>query len=318
MKRSWCVPALLVAAGSAACVPGSPAVLPSVALRAPATIRVQVAEGGAIRRVPLEEYVLGTILSEFSPASGDVSVVGRMLDVQAVIGRTYAVAHLGRHATDGFDVCATTHCQLFEPSRMQTSRWAPAAAEAVRRTVSTVLWYGTDPASALFHADCGGRTSGAETVWGGRALPYLAGVTDEGPASPVHTAWRYEATREQVRLALNATATTRVGDRLDRIDIRERDAAGRITRIALEGRTGRTVRGEEFRAALTRVFGARTIRSTRFDIRRNGASFVFDGRGFGHGVGLCQAGALARIRAGDAMKSVLGHYYPGTKLVVMR
>lgn len=310
----------LFASLAAGCGSGFPAVLPAAPMDAPATLRVQVVDGTkrTIRRVPLETYVEGTILSEFAPAAGEAGVIGRMLEVQAVISRTYAVAHLGRHARDGFDLCATTHCQLFEPGRMRTSRWAPVAAEAVRRTASAVLWHGGAPASALFHADCGGHTSDAAAVWGGRALPYLTGVTDDGAASAAHRAWHYEATSDAVRRALNASAATRVGDRLTRISVLERDAAGRAVRLTLAGAQTRTVRGEAFRTALTRAFGARTIKSTRFDVRREGAAFVFDGRGFGHGVGLCQAGALARIEAGATPQAVLRRYYPGTTLVVLR
>ncbi len=84
--------------------------------------------------MPLEDYVEATILSEFAPAGGDPAVVERMFEVQAVIGRTYAIGHLGRHAHEGFDLCDRTHCQLYEPARLKTSRWAPQAAEAVRRT----------------------------------------------------------------------------------------------------------------------------------------------------------------------------------------
>jgi stage II sporulation protein D len=188
----------------------------------------------------------------------------------------------------------------------------------VRRTSGAILWYGSAPASALFHADCGGRTSNAAAVWGGRPVPYLEGVIDDGPASAVHREWTYEATRDDVRRALNGTMATRVGDKLIRIKVLQRDAAGRVLNVAIEGQFTRTVRGEELRAALTRVFGARTIKSTRFDVREDGASLIFTGRGFGHGVGLCQAGALARIRAGEALAAVLERYYPGTRLVVLK
>ena len=312
--------AVLAAAVAAACAPGSPAVAPSPSFRAPAAIRVQVTDGRrtSVRRVPLEEYVQATVLSEFAPASGEVGVIGRMLEVQAIISRTYAVAHMRRHAPEGFDLCATTHCQLFEPARVGTSRWTRAAAEAVGNTGGVVLWHDAAPAAALFHADCGGWTSDAAAVWGGRPLPYLTPLTDDGPAAAAHAAWRYETTWEVVRGALNTTPRTYVGNRLDRIDVLERDPAGRAARVWLRGQQARIVRGEELRNALARVLGSRAIRSTRFDVRRDGASVVFEGRGFGHGVGLCQAGALARIRAGAAPAAVLQRYYPGTTLVTLR
>ena len=188
---SWLAVALLVPV--AACsAPASRSTLPSGIPQLPATIRIGVREGNrlTIRKVPMEEYVQATMLSEFAPPSGDPALVERMLEVQSVIGRTYALAHLGRHAPDGFDLCSTTHCQLFESSRLQTSRWAPLAIEAVHQTAGRVLWFDGAPASALFHADCGGHTSRADDVWAGSGRPYLASIADDGPAADAHSTWR--------------------------------------------------------------------------------------------------------------------------------
>ncbi len=320
MKWPSCL-ALGVPLLAAACsAPASRATLSAPTPASPAVIRVGVKDGNrtTIRKVPLETYVQASIISEFAPTSGDPAVVERMLEVQAVIGRTYAIAHLGRHKADGFDVCSTTHCQLFQPSRLNTSRWAAQSADAVRHTAGLVLWFDGAPASALFHADCGGHTSRADEVWDGQGRPYLASIADDGPAEAAHATWRYEASRSGVLAALNKDSRTRVGEHLDGIQVLERDAAGRAERVALHGADERIVRGEALREVLGLTLGARTIRSTWFDVRRNGAAFIFEGRGFGHGVGLCQAGALARIRAGAKMPVVLQTYFPGTRLVTMR
>lgn len=282
-------------------------------------MRVGVTEGGklTIRTVPLERYVEATILSEFAPPAGDAETVERMLEVQAVIGRTYAIAHLGRHAPEGYDLCDRTHCQLFQPGRLTSSRWAPQAADAVRRTEAEVLWFDGAAALAVFHADCGGRTSAAADVWGGTIRPYLVSRTDDGPAVDAHASWRYETSRAAVQEALNGDPRTRVGSRLDGIEVLERDEAGRAVQVALHGAEQRLVRGDALREVLARAFGARSIRSTWFDVRREQGQMVFEGRGFGHGVGLCQAGALARIRAGAKLSGVLQRYFPGTKLVTL-
>lgn len=282
----------------------------------PEQIRIRIFEGGraTIRHVPLEEYVRATIVSELTPAAGNAGVVGRMFEVQAVLSRTYALSHLHRHHRDGYDLCATTHCQLFEPGRLKGSRWASAATDAVRKTAGKVLWFGQEAAAALFHADCGGHTSAPATVWGGAPHPYLRARADDGPAARAHATWRYEATRDAIRLALNADTRTAIGSRLDDITVIERDDAGRAARIGLQGQRVRDVKGEVLRDALTRAFGMRTIKSTWFDIREERTSFIFEGRGFGHGVGLCQAGALARIEAGNSPSNVLLRYFPGTTL----
>lgn len=312
---------LAVAMVSASCsAPATRATLPSARAPEPATIRVGVKEGNriTIRKVPFETYVQATILSEFAPPNGDPEVVERMLEVQAVIGRTYALAHLNRHANEGFDVCATTHCQLFEPSRMTTSRWAAQSSEAVRQTTGTVLWFRDRPAEALFHADCGGRTSRADDVWNGVGQPYLVSLEDNGPAASAHATWRYETTEASMIAALNKDSRTKIGSTLRGIQVLERDSVGRAEQIVLHGSQDRIVRGEDFRDAVSQSFGSRAIKSTWFDIRRAGASYTFEGRGFGHGVGLCQAGALARIRAGAKLPAVLQQYFPGTRLITLR
>ena len=320
MMWSWCVPVVVAAFAAGCSVPAGRTTLHLSTPSGPATIRVGIKDGNkiTIRKVPLEDYVQAAIISEFAPPSGEPDVVERMLEVQAVLGRTYALAHLGKHAAEGFDVCSTTHCQLFQPSRLTTSRWAPQSAEAVRRTAGTVLWFDGAPANALFHADCGGHTSKADEVWGGAGSPYLVSIADDGPAADAHGAWRYDASRSAILAALNKDPRTRVGARLDGIQVIERDGAGRAERVAIHGTQERIVRGEALRESLAHTFGARTIKSTWFDVHRDGATFVFEGRGFGHGVGLCQAGALARIRAGAKITAVLQRYFPGTRIVTMR
>ncbi len=240
-----------------------------------------------------------------------------MLEVQAIIARTYATAHLGRHQREGYDLCSTTHCQLYQPSRLKTSSWAPLADKAAAHTTGMVLWYGTAPASALFHADCGGHTSAATDIWGGTARPYLKAAVDDGAAQSAHTTWRYEAGRAELIAALNADPRTRVGRELREIRIAARDDGGRAVLISLKGTRDVTVRGEDLRTVLTNAFGARSIKSALFEVSKQGTRFVFSGKGYGHGVGLCQAGAYARLRAGARPEQVLARYYPGTHLIAL-
>jgi stage II sporulation protein D len=303
----------------AACGPGPvrvtmPGAVAVSKTQVPATVRVQVLEGTGlvVREVPLEQYVETTALSEVHPDVADEAIAERLFEVQAILARTYAVANAGRHAKDGFDLCATTHCQLYEPARLTTSRWAAAAHEAARRTSGVLLWFGDRPAHAVFHADCGGHTSDAAAVWGGAPLPYLVGAPDACPTS--HSEWSFETRTSTLRTALNADQRTAVGQTLEGVEIAGRDGAGRAELITLHGSRTFVVRGEVFRDALTRAFGAKSLKSTLFSVKRVGDRFLFSGRGFGHGVGLCQAGALARIRAGASARDALLHYFPGTSL----
>ena len=315
MRFRWC--AVAAAVVSAACATGMrPKPLAVSVDHRPSHVRVRTPAG--VNAVPLEDYVRATILSEFAPPSGDPAMVERMLEVQAVIARTYAVSHLRRHAREGFDLCSTTHCQLYQPARLKTSTWAGAAGEAATQTTGMVLWFEKAPARAVFHADCGGHTSAAAEVWQGMAPPYLKAVKDDGPAAAAHAAWRLELDRARLTAALDRDPRTRIGKRLDDIKIVRRDRGGRALDVALRGSRNSVVRGEDLREVLARAFGPRSIRSTSFDVERSGSTFTFVGRGFGHGVGLCQAGAWARLQAGARPEQVLARYYPGTRLVVLR
>jgi stage II sporulation protein D len=318
MKYSWCVPAVLVAISAGCATADRPKPLSVSPGGIPGYVRVKPGGGGPARRVALEDYVRATIISEFAPPSGDPALVERMLEVQAVIARTYAVAHLARHRAQGYDLCSSTHCQLYEPSRLKTSMWAAAAAAATASTAGMVLWYDSGPARALFHADCGGHTSAVSEVWEGAPRAYLKAQVDGGPASAAHTSWRFDVSAADLTRALNKDPRTRVGSRLRDIVVSRRDDGGRAEMVALRGARDPVVRGEELRAVLVRAFGPKSVRSTLFAVERRPGGFVFAGRGYGHGVGLCQAGALARLKAGSRPEQVLSLYYPGTRLFVLR
>ncbi len=163
--------ATLLLPGLTACAPTRRAAptVPSATVVVPDRVLVRVA--GQITSVPLDDYVLGSVLAEVTPLDEPDAVVATIYEVQAIIARTYAVAQLGRHRAEGFDLCDTTHCQLYDPARVRSSRFAAAARAAVVETRGRILVYGTHAAEALFHADCGGATAAADAVWGGRSVP---------------------------------------------------------------------------------------------------------------------------------------------------
>jgi stage II sporulation protein D len=281
-------------------------------------IAVQL-DNGRIERLALDDYVRGTVVAEmWLPPNEDPSVAERIFEVQALVARTYAVANLGRHATDGFDLCSTTHCQVFRHQGSGTAgkdRWAYAIEEAITRTRGHVILFDDVPIHALFHANCGGATSAAHAIWGGTARPYLTNVADGDMCARAPGAtWRTPLTRDAIARAFDADPRTAIRGRLDSIDVVQVDAAGRALLVALTGARSPVVRGEELRLVLVRAFGARSVRSPRFTVRRDGDSFVFEGKGIGHGAGLCQFGAMTRLRAGASPAAVIAHYYPGTTI----
>jgi stage II sporulation protein D len=267
---------------------------------------------GRVSVVALERYVRGTVEAEsWAPRNEPADVAERLFELQALIARTYVAANPGRHRQAGADVCDTTHCQLYRPaSDAHVHRERLDAAMA--RSADRFILFDGAPIQALFHSSCGGATSAADAVWGGTARAYLTSATDTVCARA--TPWTMRLERPALVRVLDADPRTRVDGRLDAIDVVSRDAGDRAVLVALTGARSPVVRGEELRAVLVRGFGVRSVRSTRLHITRDGDTFVFEGTGFGHGAGLCQAGALARLRAGASVEDVLEHYYPGVRV----
>ena len=299
----------------AACVAPAPTTPRAPSVTAPMIVRVKT--GDRILSIPLEEYVLASALSEVSPVGEAPATVARIFEVQTVLARTYALAHLGRHQKDGYDLCDGTHCQLYDPARVGPSRFTDAARQAADVTRGLVLVSGLRPVDALFHSDCGGHTAAADAVWGGPPVTYLPGTIDEVPTL-THRKWQFDLPLTRLRTALNLDARTAVGRRLDRLSIVRRDESGRAARIEVKGTTTHVVSGEELRAVLNQTFGDRAIMSTRFQIAQTTSAIRLTGTGFGHGVGLCQVGAAARARQAEPVAAILAAYFPGAGLAPAR
>jgi stage II sporulation protein D len=307
--RSAAALALLVAAS--ACQPVSPHAPDAANLRLPAEVLVR--SQGHVVTVSLDDYTLGSVLAEVSPVGESATTAARIFEVQAVLARTYAVAELGRHRSDGFDLCDSTHCQLYDPARIRTSSFAAMARQAVRTTSGRVLIFHGRVAETFFHADCGGATADADAVWGGETIPYLLGAPDL-IATAKHRTWTASVSLADLVRAVSADPATSVGRHLDTLEVQTRDASGRAETVALHGETTRLLPGDQFRAVINRALGDRTLDSTKFSLSRTGTGYRFVGTGFGHGVGLCQVGAAARARRGDTLEAILGQYFPGAVL----
>ena len=315
------IPLLILVAASAvtSCVRARtgdpfPAATPADTIRVGIRETVPHTQETTVRALAVEEYVLGSVLAEANLSELDSGARFRLAQVQAILARTYAIANLGRHADEGFDLCSTTHCQVYRPANQGPADLVGAVTDAVTSTDGLLVTHEGRPINALFHADCGGHTSDADAVWEGASPPYLQGAPDVYCLWERHGDWRFEIDTAVLRGLLNRTPETRIGERLDTLVITRVDHAGRVLRVTLEGERRIEVRGATLRAMLTSQFGPRSIKSTRFATHRDGPRFVFEGRGFGHGVGLCQAGARARVQAGHTAQVILQHYYPGTLL----
>jgi stage II sporulation protein D len=282
------------------------------------TLRVESGTrgNGAVEEIDLEDYVRDVVVGELSVGAADGAVAPAAYEAQAIVARTYALAGRRRHAADGFDLCSTTHCQVFVRHQWRRSRWAAAVDTAVARTRGQYLESAGRPIEAVFHAHCGGHTSAAVDVWRSPGASYLQGVDDPYCVREQGDTWTSTLDLETIRAALNQRPRTEVGGRLDGVQVLRRDAGGRVLELVLTGSRAPVVTGEDFRLAIIAAAGARSLRSARFEVERVGAQVRFTGRGSGHGVGLCQIGMIGRLRAGQSPAQILLAYYPGATIVI--
>ena len=253
--------------------------------------------------LPDEDYLPGTVALE---ARGDRSEAQK---AQAVLARTF-VARGSRHPGTGWDLCDLTHCQTYRGADGETE----AARAAVAATRGQVLTVGGKVADVYFTAACGGATADAADVWpeaavtsGSSARPWLRSVVCEGCRDSPDHAWRGDFSLAELDVALAGEG------RLTGLTVIDRGAGGVVRRIRLEG-LGRSLTGEQFRLALGRTLGWSAVKSNRFTVEKRGARLHFEGRGFGHGVGLCEAGAAEQARHGASYREILGHYFPGAEI----
>ena len=261
-------------------------------------LRVGVARGTGhdVTTVPVEPYVARVLAGEAAPDFHPAA-----LEALAIAVRTYALANLGRHRADGFDVCDTTHCQVMRPAA------TPAAERAAQATPGKVLLDRGAPASIFYSASCGGRTEIPSAVWPGTDDPsFLPSRQDDACGGT--PAWTSEIAAADLRRALEA-AGFRGG--LRDVRIASHHGSGRVARLALDGLTPPQISGQDLRMAVGRTLGWQHIKSTAFELRRVGNAYRFTGHGSGHGVGMCVIGSGRLAVQGRSATEILGRYFPG-------
>ena len=288
--------------------------IPTVAPVAPVAsevskIKVHLVGERRTLSLDIDEYVTGVVTAEAS-----VEDEREALSALAIVSRTFAVKNRGRHTQEGYDFCSTTHCQRFV-----SGAYREASVRAVRETSEQILQDARgQPIDAYFHAACGGATADIATLWGAPSVSYLRGVRDDYCAATADHRWVDRIPAGRLLSALRSDPRTDVGRRLDGVVVIRRDLSGRAAGIALEGERRRMLSGWDLKIIVGRSLGWNVLKSSLFDVARDGSDFVFRGRGFGHGLGLCQEGTHIAARRGARYAQILGHYFPGVSISTQR
>ena len=285
-----------------------------------------------VNEVDFESYLRSVLPHEIGkPPETDFEAV----KAQAVAARSYTLSYLGRRGALGFDLYASVEDQVYGGIARENAQ----SDRALDLTRGEVLMSEGLPVRALYSSACGGRTSNVEDVWPWAPTSYLRSVRDAAGALSEtggycsissNYRWREEWDAEAFMTTLRAYGPAEGGDTRvlggDLVDVRvtTRGRSGRVGELTVTTTRGAwTVRGDRVRWALRRPGKDAILRSAFLKIgvvrdrKGHATKVVATGAGNGHGIGLCQWGAMGMARAGKGYREILSHYYKRTKLLIL-
>jgi stage II sporulation protein D len=249
-----------------------------------------------------EQYVAFALAGEADPHEPMES-----LQAMAVTIRTYALENANRHAKEGFNLCDSTHCQALRFGKLSSPIQA-----AVLATAGETLSFRHHRATVFYTQNCGGETEDASAVWSNVDAPYLAAHPDPYCARHPNSQWHADISLTQLDTILHQQGW-KLPPHVDSIRIVKRTSSGRASELEVsEGADHVAVSASSLRFALDRSLGWNQLRSNWYTLKLKNGIVQFNGRGFGHGVGLCQAGAFDMATEGYSYRHILDFYFPGT------
>ncbi len=295
-----------------------------------------------VNEVPLETYLRGVVPYEIGTSAPMAA-----MEAQAILARTYALRNVRRFAVDNYELCADTHCQVYDG----LNGVAPNTDQAIASTRSMVLTYQNQLVDALYSSTTGGVTANFSDVWNGEDRPYLRPVVDAAiniwDLSKQNLAdeqnfeqfislkqgfnesnwdlfrWRKETNLADITKDLQKFLQVKNSPyakfkTIEAMAVVKRSSSGRILQLAVKTNIGTfTLHKDEVRSAFA------APRSTLFYIQplNKGQSglwgYAFVGGGLGHGVGLSQTGAQNLAKLGWSNPKILQFYYPGTQIKML-
>ena len=259
-----------------------------------------------INMVDIDKYVAGVVRSEVGVNSSK-----EFYKVQAIICRTYALGNFRRHEDDGFQLCDKVHCQVyggrFDQQDPLTGISYSGTDNILQAAMATSGFIMVDSSieliNASFHSNCGGQTLNSEDVWT-LSKPYLTSVTDSFCQNQRNAKWEMQISIDKWINYLEKVYNYSVNDSASR---------ERALHFSPSERTLYFAGNKNI--PLKKIREDWGLRSTYFSCEQKGSRLLLYGRGYGHGVGLCQEGAMHRAKLGYSYQNILQYYYKGVNII---
>ncbi len=233
--------------------------------------------------------------------------------VQVILARSYLYANKTRHEISGYNFCDTSHCQFVK----ETESGSPDVMAVVRETRGEVVTFGGAVVSPFYFDTCGGYTAYPSTIWGAidSRYPYLVPVKCDYCSDSEY--YRYERVIEKSRLS--QVFLGRQDDSFT-IKVTKRDGNDHwVETVNIKGNgIDSTIKGDRFRSLVCGAFGQDMLPSASFAVTLDGGRYIFNGKGRGHGVGLCQSGADKMADLGFKYKDIIKFYFTGVMVERIR
>jgi len=248
-----------------------------------------------INEIILDNYISGVVQAESGKRSYQ-----EFYKVQAILARTFALSHLQKHSTEGFNLCDHTHCQAYFGKTTELDIMKAVTDTKGKVVVDDNL----NLIDAAFHSNSGGQTANSEDVWGSK-LSYLRSVNDTFSVKMPNAKWERKMAKEDWLSYLKLKHNYPI-----------QDSNARWLALTFKQESRKPfLEANNIKVPLKNVRTDLQLKSTFFSIFQQGDTLIFKGRGFGHGVGMCQEGAMRMAKLGYKYPDVINFYYQKTQLI---
>jgi stage II sporulation protein D len=249
-----------------------------------------------INRVNIDHYVAGVVESE-----NGIKQKFEYYKAKSIICRTYALSNLKKHEDDGYSLCDRVHCQVYKSKNLLNDDILMAA---VATTGVVLVDSDLNLITAAFHSNCGGQTVNSEDVW---SMPttYLKSVVDTFCLNQPHASWE---------LKIKKSEWTNYFEKFHKHNSADSAKANCIYGYNQSNRSAELI-CEELKVPFKTIRNDFKLKSTFFSLHTNDDDLLIKGKGYGHGIGLCQEGAMRMAELGMAYAKILHFYYQNIHLV---